>query len=69
LTCGLSTDFEWLGRISKGLWSLGEFAFRELLTFFEKIDTRSLKGTASFANNINVSLVEDLGKEWFVIRL
>lgn len=49
-----SSDYEWLGRIAKGLWSLGEFAFRELLPFFEKIDTRNLKGTASFSNNINV---------------
>lgn len=48
-------DYEWLGRIVKGLWSLGEFAFREMLIFFEKIDTRNLKGTARLANNISVS--------------
>lgn len=47
-------DYEWMARIAKGLWSLGEFAFRELLMFFEKIDTRSLRGAASFANSINV---------------
>lgn len=51
------TDFEWMGRIVKGLWSLGEFAFRELLVFFEKIDTRNVKETTSFVININVSLI------------
>ena len=45
--------------MANGLWSLGEFAFRELLTYFEKIDTRNLKGMANFANAINVSSLND----------
>lgn len=31
-------DYGWLSRILRGLWSVGEFAFRELTPYFEKID-------------------------------
>jgi hypothetical protein len=62
-------DFEWIGRVAKGLWSLGEFAFRELLIFFEKIDTRSLKDSTSFINNINVRSHPDFSWEFFLINL
>ncbi|CRK98442.1 CLUMA_CG011799, isoform A [Clunio marinus] len=56
-------DFEWLGRVARGLWSLGEFAFRELLIFFEKIDTRNLKSSLSFSNSINVAAIYLRGKK------
>uniref|UniRef100_A0A8D8BKW4 (northern house mosquito) hypothetical protein n=1 Tax=Culex pipiens TaxID=7175 RepID=A0A8D8BKW4_CULPI len=32
-------DYGWLSRILRGLWSVGEFAFRELSPYFEKIAT------------------------------
>jgi hypothetical protein len=44
----------------KGLWSLGEFAFRELLMFFDKVDTKT--ATVKFACDINVSKVVMGGK-------
>lgn len=51
----MEADYEWLGRVARGLWCLGEFPFREFLMFFEKIDTRQSRGSAGFAANINVS--------------
>uniref|UniRef100_A0A1Q3FAV6 Uncharacterized protein n=1 Tax=Culex tarsalis TaxID=7177 RepID=A0A1Q3FAV6_CULTA len=30
-------DYGWLSRVLRGLWSVGEFAFRELSPYFEKI--------------------------------
>ena len=49
-------DYEWLQRIIRGLWSLGEFAFREMLVYFEKIDTESALCPAYFTNYLNVSI-------------
>ncbi|XP_065094029.1 uncharacterized protein Saf6 [Ochlerotatus camptorhynchus] len=33
-----SIDYHWLSRILRGLWSVGEFSFREMIPYFEKID-------------------------------
>lgn len=33
-----SFDYHWLSRILRGLWSVGEFAFRELIPYLEKIE-------------------------------
>lgn len=33
-----SIDYHWLGRVLRGLWSVGEFAFREVIPYLEKID-------------------------------
>lgn len=33
-----SVDHHWLSRILQGLWAVGEFAFREMIPYFEKID-------------------------------
>lgn len=33
-----SIDYHWLSRVLRGLWSVGEFAFREMIPYLEKID-------------------------------
>ncbi|XP_058453251.1 uncharacterized protein LOC131431507 [Malaya genurostris] len=35
-------DYIWFSRMLRGLWSLGEFAFRELSPYFEQIDPDSV---------------------------
>lgn len=55
-------DYDWLGRVIKGLWSLGEFAFREMLVFFEKVETRNLLCSSKLACDINFSAIYLRGK-------
>lgn len=52
-----------MGRVVKGLFSLGEFAFRELLVFFEKVETRNLLVSSKLANDINISAIYLRGKK------
>lgn len=47
-------DFEFLQRAIRGLWCLGEFAFREFLIFFENIDTESPLCPENFFDYLNV---------------
>ncbi|XP_053675399.1 uncharacterized protein LOC128725663 [Anopheles nili] len=35
-------DFNWLSRIFRGLWAIGEFALRELLPYFYHIDSQTI---------------------------
>lgn len=56
-------DFDWLGRIAKGLWSLGEFPFRELLQYFEKMDVKSYLELPKFACDINTTAMFLRGKK------
>uniref|UniRef100_A0A182S7U1 Uncharacterized protein n=1 Tax=Anopheles maculatus TaxID=74869 RepID=A0A182S7U1_9DIPT len=35
-------DYNWLARIFRGLWAIGEFALRELLPYFYHIDSQSV---------------------------
>ncbi|KFB45239.1 hypothetical protein ZHAS_00013076 [Anopheles sinensis] len=37
-----TVDFNWLSRIFRGLWSIGEIAFRELLAYFYQIDSQTI---------------------------
>jgi hypothetical protein len=41
---------------------LGEFAFRELLCFFEKIETRNLSASSRLACDLNISAIYVRGK-------
>uniref|UniRef100_A0A182QPP0 Uncharacterized protein n=1 Tax=Anopheles farauti TaxID=69004 RepID=A0A182QPP0_9DIPT len=38
----LTIDFNWLSRIFRGLWAIGEFALRELLPYFYHIDSQTV---------------------------
>lgn len=58
----ITLDYEWLGRLVKGLWSLGEFSFRELLVFFEKVETRNYIIGLKLACDINCSAIYLRGK-------
>uniref|UniRef100_A0A2M4BE77 Uncharacterized protein n=1 Tax=Anopheles marajoara TaxID=58244 RepID=A0A2M4BE77_9DIPT len=38
----VSIDTNWLSRILRGLWAVGEYAFRELLPYFYQIDSQTI---------------------------
>uniref|UniRef100_A0A1Y9IW53 Uncharacterized protein n=1 Tax=Anopheles minimus TaxID=112268 RepID=A0A1Y9IW53_9DIPT len=38
----VTIDYNWLSRIFRGLWAIGEFALRELLPYFYHIDSQTL---------------------------
>lgn len=57
-------DFELFGRIAKAMWSIGEFAFRELLAFFDRTEFNNSEGVDHLAHHINVSL-KDYG--WLIL--
>uniref|UniRef100_A0A182JYA0 Uncharacterized protein n=1 Tax=Anopheles christyi TaxID=43041 RepID=A0A182JYA0_9DIPT len=38
----ITVDYNWLSRIFRGLWAIGEFAMRELLPYFYYIDSQTI---------------------------
>uniref|UniRef100_A0A2M4AH81 Uncharacterized protein n=1 Tax=Anopheles triannulatus TaxID=58253 RepID=A0A2M4AH81_9DIPT len=38
----VSIDMNWLSRVLRGLWAIGEYAFRELLPYFYQIDSQTI---------------------------
>ncbi|XP_050100544.1 uncharacterized protein LOC126581122 [Anopheles aquasalis] len=38
----VSIDMNWLSRVLRGLWAVGEYAFRELLPYFYQIDSQTI---------------------------
>jgi hypothetical protein len=51
----LFSDYELFGRVCKSLYCIGEFAFRELLVFFDRTDFKNVAGVESLSHNLNVS--------------
>ncbi|XP_058824608.1 uncharacterized protein LOC131685143 [Topomyia yanbarensis] len=52
-----SIDYNWLSRILRGLWSVGEFAFREMIPYFELIDSDSVTELINcYMNNAGIFL-------------
>lgn len=50
------SEYQLFGRVAKALWSIGEFAFREMLIFFERTDLKNVIGVNILSDNLNVSI-------------
>lgn len=47
-------DYEWIVRAARVLWAIGDFAFRELTIYFEKIDTFQTPEWIQCHFNVNI---------------